>query len=344
MIAAAGVTGSGPCVETNVIETMRVIAGELGSAPHLPYVPILPERGPGGDAVGRTVGAVSAVSSSFSVATTPDGWRIAGADTRDMRRARSWLGEDLDAAQQQLDGFDRTMVVSLVGPWSLAAAIELTTGHRLVRDHMAVLDLTQALAQAASDYVAQVRARLPGATIVLRLDEPMLGAVMQGSIATPSGLDRYRAISDQVASERLATVVEAAGVDVLLGLSPVATPLAQAMAMAAPSGSSGVVFDFDSWNRSRDTDTMGQLIEAGGVAVLALALPARASTVSVVRDNVEAVTRWWSELGFAPDDLTMSVAIQPGSSSTPSGELVREFEALRAISAALRDEQEQGRD
>jgi hypothetical protein len=209
---------------------------------------------------------------------------------------------------------------------------------------MAVLDLTQALAQAVSDHVAEVRARLPEATIVLRLDEPMLGAVMQGSISTPSGLDRYRAITEQMASDRLSTVVEAAGVEVLLGLSPVATPLGQAMSMTQPSGCAGVVFDFDSWNRSRDTDTMGQLIEAGGIAALALTLPAKASTMSVVGDNVGAITRWWSELGFAPDDLTKSVVIQPCSSPTPSGELVREFEALRAISAALRDEQEQGRE
>jgi hypothetical protein len=55
---------------TNPAEAMRVIAGEL---PDFPYLPELPDRGPGADLTGRT----AALLVDMPVEVTPRGWRPA---------------------------------------------------------------------------------------------------------------------------------------------------------------------------------------------------------------------------------------------------------------------------
>jgi len=77
-------------------EAMRIVAGEL---PDFVHVVELPARGPGSDLVGRTAGILASVDSGFGLETTPLGWRISRSIGRDMRRAQSWLNEDLDALE-----------------------------------------------------------------------------------------------------------------------------------------------------------------------------------------------------------------------------------------------------
>ena len=55
---------------TNPAEAMRVVAGEL---PDFPYLPELPDRGPGADLTGRT----AALLVEIPVEVTPRGWRLA---------------------------------------------------------------------------------------------------------------------------------------------------------------------------------------------------------------------------------------------------------------------------
>ena len=54
---------------TDPAEAMRVVAGEL---PDFPYLPELPDRGPGADLVGRTAGLLI----DIPVEVTPCGWRL----------------------------------------------------------------------------------------------------------------------------------------------------------------------------------------------------------------------------------------------------------------------------
>src|SRR6516162_6880324 len=55
---------------TNPAEAMRVVAGEL---PDFPYLPELPDRGPGADLTGRT----AALLVDIPAEVTPRGWRMA---------------------------------------------------------------------------------------------------------------------------------------------------------------------------------------------------------------------------------------------------------------------------
>ncbi|NEE10375.1 methionine synthase, partial [Streptomyces sp. SID7499] len=73
----------------------------------------LPARGPGADMIGRTVGLLVEMYGHLQ----PSGWRISDRPGRDTRRARSWLGEDLDALEEFTQGYEGLLKVQAVGPW-----------------------------------------------------------------------------------------------------------------------------------------------------------------------------------------------------------------------------------
>ena len=78
----------------------------------------------------------------------------------------------------------------MCGPWTLAATIELTRSQNpALADRGAVADLTQSLAEGVAAHVAEVRKRVPGATVLLQLDEPALPAALAGRVPTASGLN-----------------------------------------------------------------------------------------------------------------------------------------------------------
>ena len=334
-VAGSGASGWGDFAGLSAGETATIIAGELGVEPHVPYLAWLPERGPGGDAVGRTAAMVSAVSGQFAVTTTPAGWRLTSGDPVEMRRGRSWLGEDLDALEEKFEGSIRPMVLTVVGPWSLAASLELVTGHRLVRDHAAVLDLTHALAAAVAEHVADVRRRLPTVTPLVRIDEPLLGPVLAGSIATPSGLDRYRSIAESVAAERLGLVVAAADPRLTV-LRSTAAPLP--LAVLTSAGAGGLSFDLDSIDLARDGDVIGEHIDRGGWLMVGVAVDSSTGPrEKAVTGAATALTRWWHNLGFESERLSERVGLTPHSAAQPTTNPVAEFTILRSLSARLRD-------
>ena len=190
------------------LETARIVVGEL---PDFVHVAELPARGPGADMIGRTGGLLATVSTALGLETTPDGWRFAGGIGRDMRRAVSFLGEDLDALEQSTHGYAGPVKCQLVGPWTLAAAVELPGGERALRDPAAVWDIAQALAEAVRAHLADISRRLPMASaIVVQFDEPSLPAVLAGRIGTASGLSSYRAVDVQDAERVLGHVLQAA--------------------------------------------------------------------------------------------------------------------------------------
>ena len=186
MIPAAA-TGIGSMPGTSVAESMAIVAGEL---PEWPFLPELPARGAGADMVGRTAALLLAVGSDFALDPVPTGWRRCGQIGPDMRRARSWLGEDLDRLEQVLGSSSGTVKVQMCGPWTWAASVEDGSGRRLVRDDGFVADLADAMAHAATTHVAEVARRLPGRRVILQIDEPTLPSVLAGDIPTASGLGR----------------------------------------------------------------------------------------------------------------------------------------------------------
>ena len=73
--------------------------------------------------------------------------------------------------------------VQAAGPWTLAAGVELHTGHRVLTDRGAVREFAASLAEGLRAHLAEVAART-GAAVLLQLDEPSLPAVLGGRLPT----------------------------------------------------------------------------------------------------------------------------------------------------------------
>ena len=99
--------------------------------------------------------------------------------------------------------------MQVAGPWTLAASLRLNRGERLVSDAGAVADLVASLAAGVAGYVSDVRRLVPGAEVVLQVDEPSLPAVLEGSLPTSSGFGRVRAVDPQVVMRGVESVLAA---------------------------------------------------------------------------------------------------------------------------------------
>jgi methionine synthase II (cobalamin-independent) len=258
---AASATGIGSMPGTDPAEAMRIIAGEL---PDFPYLPELPARGPGADLTGRT----AALLVDIPVETTPGGWRIAERPGRYMRAARSMLSADLDALEEVMSGYAGPLKISLCGPWTLSATIELPRRlDAVLADSGAVADLTASLAEAAAAHVAEVAKRVPAARLVVQFDEPALAAVAGGEVPTASGLSRLPAVDAAVVADRLAVVLAAAGRYTVVHCC--ATPAPFGIIMTAQPA--GIAFDL-SLLRREQMDDVAEAAEAG-IGILAGAVP-----------------------------------------------------------------------
>lgn len=178
-------------------EALRAV---LGALPDLPHLPELPGRGPAADMTGRALAIVAGLGADLQ----PAGWRLTGGGSgADQRRARSLLAQDLDALEEHIQGYDGRLKVQVAGPWTLAATVERPRGDRLLADHGARRELAQALAEGIGAHVADLQRRVPGAAIVVQVDEPALPAVLSGRIPTASGFHRHRSVDAPEASPAL---------------------------------------------------------------------------------------------------------------------------------------------
>jgi len=202
-------TGVGSMPGDDPREAAAVVAGEL---PVLTALPELPARGVGADMIGRTAGLLV----DIAVEVRPSGYRVAARPGRDQRRAVDLLRTDLDAFDEAIEPVRPPWVkVQAAGPWTLAASVELHSGHKVLTDRGAVREVAASLAEGLRAHVAEVAART-GATVLLQLDEPSLPAVLTGRVPTPSGYGTVRAVSGSAAADVLRALIAAVGVPVVL--------------------------------------------------------------------------------------------------------------------------------
>lgn len=283
---------------TDAREAAKTVTGSLDALPHLPE---LPARGPGADMIGRSLGLLVELFARVE----PSGWRFGDRPGRDTRRARSWLGEDLDAFEEHTQGRTGPVKLQAVGPWTLAAAVELRRGEKALADPGAVRDLAGSLAEGLRLHLDEVRRRVPGAQVVLQLDEPSLPAVLAGQVPTASGWQRLRAVDRQVAEETLRTLVRAVEVPVVVHCCAAEVPLA----LLRRAGAAAVSLDL-SLLTERDDDAIGEAVEAGTV-ILAGVVPATGPGLSDPADSVSGVRTLWRRLGLDPELLARHVVVTP---------------------------------
>jgi methionine synthase II (cobalamin-independent) len=198
----SGATGIGSLPGEDIDEAVRIVAGELPDFVHLPE---LPARGAPAGMIGRAVAILSGLAADLQ----PAGWRLTDGPGIDQRRAVSLLRQDLDALEEHTQAYAGRLKSQVTGPWTLAATVERPRGDRALADHGARRDLAQSLAQGVGDQVEELRRRVPGAELVLQLDEPALPAVLAGAVPTASGFGRHRYVDVPEAVETLRWVVEA---------------------------------------------------------------------------------------------------------------------------------------
>lgn len=206
----SGITALGSWPGTDMRTCLRIVrdayAADLGDgAWALPYVPELPDRGPGGDLIGRS----AALLSGLHVDLQPSGWRLVDRPGRDVERTIRYVRNDLDELAEAYDGYAGPLKIQAAGPWTLAAELRVARGERVVVDPGAARDLAQSLAEGLAEHVRAVNAAVPGARIVVQLDEPSLPAVLAGRLPTSSGYGAHRAVDAEVVERGLRTVREA---------------------------------------------------------------------------------------------------------------------------------------
>ena len=291
-------TGIGSMPGGDARETAKTVTGTFED---FPYLPELPTRGPGADMIGRTAGMLVEVYARVE----PSGWRVGDRPGRDTKRARAWLGEDLDALEEFTQGYQGPLKVQAVGPWTLAASLELRNGEAALSDPGACRDLTGSLVEGVSAHLADVRRRIPGAVPVLQLDEPSLTAVLYGRIRSASGYRTHRAVDRQVVEDALRQVTAVGGGRTVVHSCAPEVPFA----LLRRAGAAAISFDFDLLTE-RDDDVIGEAVE-GGTKLFTGIVPGTDRSLSDPAGSVGGVRTLWRRLGLNPGTLAESVVITP---------------------------------
>lgn len=306
---AGSATGVGSMPGADPAQAAAVVLGEL---PDLPHLAELPARGPGADLVGRT----AALLIDLPVETTPTGWRLAERRGRDLGRAAGFLSADLDALEAATQGYAGPLKIQLCGPWTLASALQLTRSvEPALSDPGAVADLIASLAEAVAAHVSEIRRRVPGAEVLLQLDEPALPGVLAGSVPTASGLRRVAAVDEPAAADALGAVGAAGSVPYVVHCCARRVPFG----VVTTSRATAVSFDLALLGEDQH-DAVGELAEAG-LGVMAGAVPAlppvgrdreaAASPQDDARRTADVIIALWRRIGLPTAGLTDQVVVTP---------------------------------
>ncbi len=348
---AGSATGIGSMPGTDPAEAMAVVLGEL---PDLPHLPELPARGPGADLVGRT----AALLIDLPVQVTASGWRLTSRPGRDLRRARSMLSADLDAMEEAAEGYAGAFKIQVCGPWTLAASVERGVSvEPALADHGAVADLITSLSEGVAAHVAEVRRRLPGAALLLQVDEPSLPAVLAGAVPSASGLRRVAAVEEATVTGALRDLLAAAGTPAVVHCCAAGVPLS----CVTGAGAAAVSLDLSLLGRAEE-DSLGEAAEAG-LGILAGVLPVTEPSPGSGRAGPRAAAVWnggarldeaqraardvvdlWRRLGLPPGRLREQVVPTPAcglAGVSPAGArllLGRCREAARLIGEIIEED------
>ncbi|WP_370943566.1 methionine synthase [Amycolatopsis sp. cg5] len=293
--SAGAATGIGSMPGIHPAETASIVFGELPEFPHLPE---LPARGLGADIIGRTASLLV----DLAVETVPSGYRVASHAGHEHRRGVDLLRYDLDALEEAREKTGLTPPVlktQLAGPWTLAANIELTRGHRVLTDPGAVRDFTSSLLEGLAGHVAELTKRT-GAPIVVQFDEPSLPDVLAGSLPTPSGYGTVRSVPEPEARELLAQVIEGAekitGQPVVLHCCAARPPVA--LLRSAGAGALAIDATLLGGSPASLLDDLGEAWDSGVSFFLGLVPSTDPGTNVKLRDVAAPALQLVDRLGF----------------------------------------------
>ena len=179
--------GLGPMPGTDLVQAADVVLSELPT-PHLPQ---LPARGVGSDLIGRTAALLP-----LNLDIGPRSWRVTRRPQIATMRARDQFERDLDLLEELWAGKLTELKVQLVGPWTLAAQLEMANGHRMITDRGATREIAEALEYAAGEHRSDVEKRF-GVSTLLQLDEPALTRVRGGTLTGTTDYEDIPAVPEE---------------------------------------------------------------------------------------------------------------------------------------------------
>jgi len=328
-------TGVGSLPGTHPHEAVAIVLGEL---PDLAHLPELPARGPGADMVGRATGLLV----DLHVDLQPSGWRVVARPGADERRATSYLLQDLDALEEAAQGYAGPLKVQVAGPWTLLAALQLTRGEPVLADAGARRDVVTSLAEGVRAHVQDVRRRVPGADVLVQLDEPSLPTVLAGRVRSMSGLRAFPPPPESEAESVLREVVVAAGVPAVVHSCAADPPVA----LLRGAGASGVSLDLSLVGPARE-DELAESLEAGLTFFAGIVHPVT-GTLSDPAASVEPLRRLWRRLGLPLEQFAgtgqqgAAVVVTPtcGLAGASPQRAVAVLQFCRAAARALSDDPE----
>jgi hypothetical protein len=159
------------------------------------------------------------------------------------------------------------------------------------------------LAEGLRVHLADVQARVPGAQLVLQLDEPSLPAVLGGRVGTPSGWGTVRAVPAATAEQTLGEVLGVAGHRIVHCCAADAP-----LALLRSAGAEALAVDAALVGPA-ELDALGEAIDAG-LAILYGVVPTTETRLSAAGVQ-ERVERFWGQLGFERSRLASSLVLTP---------------------------------
>lgn len=295
-------TGLGSMPGVDPVEAVRIVSGETDFA----FIPELPARGVGSDSVGRA-GAVL-IDMPFEV--IHDAYRMTSRPGSVTRRARDFLARDLDAMEEHWDSAGlidtgRPVKVQLCGPFTYAARVELSNGHKIVRDRGARLDVVASMSEGLADHVRDVERRL-GAQVVVQLDEPDLEKVLNGSVTPLTRLDAIPPVPAPLIAQRLEEMAAVIGRPMVLhGVGHHDAELCSLVS------SYSVTVDLTTTLSDGARDMMGEYLDGGGIVIAGLVPASRPMVVPRPEEIAQQAAAIVDEIGMPRTVLRDNIVVTP---------------------------------
>ena len=326
------VTGAGPWPGTEPLQAQTTVMGDLTDVPAevegLPFAVLLVDRGPWGEALGRSVALLAELPVELGV----HGWKLTDHAGVDLTRARSFVGEDLDALAVAAHGYTGPLVVPVLGPVSLAARVDLAHGDRVLSDPAAVRDAADSLAAGLAEHLTALVRAVPGAVPRVLVHEPLLAQAVAGVIPTFSGRGQLRAVAGPVAAERIGALVAAARAAGASGVTVHVGTGWGVLAAARAAGADAVGLDVGTLTEPA-WEKVAVAVE-GGAALWAQLPPAESSQCAGpdVTGHAETLVEPWRRVGLPVAALAdvVLVAGRPDRAWTPDAARAALGDVVRA--------------
>lgn len=323
------ISGLGAWPGEDALAAHQAILGTLAEAPSgtdgLPHLAVLPARGPWAAPIGRTLSMLEALPASLE----PHGWRLSGAPSAEIVRARRLLADDVESLALAGAGYSGPIAAPVLGPFSLAASLWLPVGERVIDDAEATSDVGESLAvgiarhlDAIATAVSGTRAAATALTAddpqqdaaadaglgTVLLHEPLLADVLTGRVRTFVGSGRLRPPEVERVTAQLARLVAAWGPHRCVVVVP---PDAEAIRAVAAARPHALALDVTALDRP-GWEALGEAVEDGS-RVWATSVPHR---VADVRPDAGAAARGvldrWRSIGLEASDLSLTLTARPG--------------------------------